>query len=690
MPKRLLLAFLAFAPLLAIAGTVTGVVSTATSGAVKNGTVNFTLSQNAVSPGSFLAVSTPVNCYTDSSGNVVGVPDPLALPIVSANLAAGTLPPGTYFITIAYYTGATLTAVSPELQFVMFGPGTLIVTPPVIQPLSATGYKVYISTASGTETLQGTATSFVNFNQSVPLVVGAAMPGGNNTVCTIVFNDAMIPYPTYYLTSISDKNASKLSGFPQKWFLSGSSINISLGTPVFQGATIYPTAIISGPSSNAMQSISGPLDLRPYRIFAFGIHFGDGTVQDTAAANSFVGTLNRLLRSNGAGSFTDSSVTDTAGTTNILSTTDLTLKVPSNAVMCFSTDTCWSRKSAGLMGAGSGAQGAVDGSVQATSVIFTGDNSTQTTAFIAPLGTGQGGTGFTDTTYSGNTHELATFTGAATASKCIHTDASGNLKVAAADCAAAGMTNPMTTAGDIIDSADGAGTPERIAIGGVGLPLSVNSAGTHPQWGVPASFTSLTTSASIARTNLITAAPAGEYFPYTSLITTGACSDGFSGAVKLFIFWTNDSGQVPAFGTYNPDYSVTGLGNAGNWEFCTSTTAANVIGTDGCSLGFRVAYDLAVKNATNISYQTFYLGCSTGQYTCAGGGVQNCQAFGISTGNPTCTAGGVPTCAGGGTPACVKSGISNSLPNDGFTYTPICQTGGTFNYAVRVGLQRLF
>jgi hypothetical protein len=50
---------------------------------------------------------------------------------------------------------------------------------------------------------------------------------------------------------------------------------------------------------------------------------------------------------------------------------------------------------------------------------------------------------------------------------------------------AAGMTNPMTTTGDVIYSSSGS-TPARLGIGTAGQVLQVNSGATAPEWATPA------------------------------------------------------------------------------------------------------------------------------------------------------------------------------------------------------------
>jgi hypothetical protein len=51
-----------------------------------------------------------------------------------------------------------------------------------------------------------------------------------------------------------------------------------------------------------------------------------------------------------------------------------------------------------------------------------------------------------------------------------------------------GMTNPMTTTGDVIYSSSGS-TPARLGIGTAGQVLQVNSGATAPEWATPASST---------------------------------------------------------------------------------------------------------------------------------------------------------------------------------------------------------
>lgn len=249
------------------AGTVSGQLQTPTGGVVPNATITFTLSQPAVLSGTAAVVPATASCYTSTAGNVVGVPDPLVLPIVSANYGSGTLGSGTYYVKITYTGASSTTSVaSPETTFLMTGSGTLIVTPSILQPASATGYAVYISTSSGTETLQGTVTGFVSsYQQSSALVSGAALPGSNTSACTLRFSDELIPTGTSYSVSLISSSGSRYAGYPQTWCTYGGSagtINVSNGAPTGNCGSLgvfYPTPIFASPLNNAIQSIAGAL-----------------------------------------------------------------------------------------------------------------------------------------------------------------------------------------------------------------------------------------------------------------------------------------------------------------------------------------------------------------------------------------------------------------------------------------------
>lgn len=273
------------------AGTVTGQVQTPSGGGFANATFSFTLTQPALVSGTATIAPATVNCYTDANGNVVGEPNPLVIPTVSANLASGTLGAATYFVKITYVDGTGQSVASPEGTLILSSTGTLVVTAPARQPTGATGYNVYISTSTGTETLQGTVTgtpgSWGNFSQASALGAGSALPGSNTTSCKLRFNDELQPSFVCYDVGLISSSGSTLPGYPQYWYLSGGTggtVNIGVGTPqstVCQGSGVsYPQSIVAQPIGNATQSISGGLDL--------------GANPFSAGSGSFSGALSAL------------------------------------------------------------------------------------------------------------------------------------------------------------------------------------------------------------------------------------------------------------------------------------------------------------------------------------------------------------------------------------------------------------
>lgn len=272
------------------AGTINGQIQTASSGPVRNGTLTLTLNQVANVPGVAQIVGQPVQCYTDNFGNIVGEPDQTTAPSASVNLGSGTLAAGTYFVKTALQDTSGVSNVSPEASFTLSAPGTLIVTAPGVQPANASGFRIYIGTASGNETLQGTVTgtpgTWANFSQSAALSAGSAMPVANTTVCTFNFQDSMIPTTTYYTINLVNSGGSKIAGYPvsQVRFYGGTngSVNISNGWPMSIGGVVYPSPIVSTPAANAEQSIASNLNLNGFTlkagigVFTGNVTFGGG------------------------------------------------------------------------------------------------------------------------------------------------------------------------------------------------------------------------------------------------------------------------------------------------------------------------------------------------------------------------------------------------------------------------------
>jgi hypothetical protein len=233
---------------------------------------------------------------------------------------------GTYFIKIAYYdAGALVTGPSPVLSVNVIGPNnTISITGPVLHPFRAIGYKVYVGTVSGSETFQATTSGFGSTTLTA-YSVGTALPT-NTTTCTMTFNDAIIPSYTSYYVSAIDVSGNKISGFPQSWYLSGSTINIGSNIPISSSTAKFQTPILSNPlSSFATQSINSPLTLNGFALSAGNTNIGghlnlgySGSLLPSVAINAGTASLTTgsndnsgKITANNAGS---STITLTFGT----------------------------------------------------------------------------------------------------------------------------------------------------------------------------------------------------------------------------------------------------------------------------------------------------------------------------------------------------------------------------------------
>ena len=270
-----LLSFLCCAPL-GVAGSITGQIQTPSTGrGVPDGTLTFTLSQVAVISGT-AALAANGNCWTDTNGNVVGLPGDAAVaaPVLSSNLGSGSLGAGTYFVRYTWANATGESQPSAERSLALTSSGTLIVQAPASVPSVATAMKIYIGTAAGAETLQGSVavTNGLiggNYNQASGLATGAVLPSNNTSVCQIRFNDELQPSYTGYSVAFTNVNGAGIAGFPQKWYLSGGSsgtVNVGVGLPLYSGVVVYPQPIISNPAANGMQSINGPLNMNGFAI----------------------------------------------------------------------------------------------------------------------------------------------------------------------------------------------------------------------------------------------------------------------------------------------------------------------------------------------------------------------------------------------------------------------------------------
>lgn len=253
--------------------SLSGTLQSSNGMPASNYVLSFTPSQMGFVSGTGIVVNTSTYCATSTDGTVVGIPNPLLAPSVTTGFT-GTLPPANYFVKIAFYDASgNLTLVSPETVIQLNSTGQLIVASPSSgMPAGSAGMKVYISTTTNAETLQGQSTGSAAFIQSVPLVTGAAVPSSNATICKQVANDAIWPVGTGYTVALTDPSGNTLPGYPMQWQLMGpnTTINLSNGLPYYHGTVFFPSPILASPLNHGLQSISGPLSLSGYNLSNVG------------------------------------------------------------------------------------------------------------------------------------------------------------------------------------------------------------------------------------------------------------------------------------------------------------------------------------------------------------------------------------------------------------------------------------
>jgi hypothetical protein len=312
-----LLWLLISAALPACAGTITGTLQGPSGLPVANGTLSFNLQQAGLIVGTGAVVPTTAQCFTSLDGSVVGIPNPLTLPSTSITYGSGTMAAGIYYVVFTWYTSTNLeTLASPELKVQLTSTGSLIISPPATIPAGAAGMRVYVGTVSGAETAQGNSVGSGTFVQNeTPVTTGETIPTVNTTICSIAFNDTIIPYSGYNV-SLSSSAGNAYPGWPQAWQLNGGlsgTVNISNGAPLWNGVVIYPQPIFAQPLNHGPQSISGLLNMTGYPLInvsalgvgtstpAFPIDVENGYINTNLGylVGGGAGTIGQCLVSNG-------------------------------------------------------------------------------------------------------------------------------------------------------------------------------------------------------------------------------------------------------------------------------------------------------------------------------------------------------------------------------------------------------
>ena len=291
------------------AGTINGTILGPSGLPIKNGTLTFTLQQAGLMVGSGSVVPTSASCSTSADGSVVGVTNPLSLPSTSITYGSGTMAAGIYYVVYTFYDNqGNRTLASPELQVRLTSTGSLIIAPPAAFPANAAGITVYAGTVSGAETAQGNTVGPTQvFTQNeTPVSTSYSIPTANATICSIAFNDTIIPYSGYNVSLLS-ANGNAYPGWPQAWQLNGGvsgTVNISNGAPLWNGTIIYPQPIMAQPLNHGPQSISGLLNLSGYDLLNTGA-VGVGTSTPSwplDVENGYINTNLGYLVAGGAGS----------------------------------------------------------------------------------------------------------------------------------------------------------------------------------------------------------------------------------------------------------------------------------------------------------------------------------------------------------------------------------------------------
>lgn len=164
-----------------------------------------------------------------------------------------------------------------------------------------------------------------------------------------------------------------------------------------------------------------------------------------------------------------------------------------------------------------------------------------------------------------------------------------------------GMTNPMTTTGDMVYSSSGS-TPARLGIGTAGQVLKVNSGATAPEWATASAgaltLISTTNSSAVSSSVTYTNCFSSTYRNY--LVNIDGALSASSGFIQIQMRasgttqTTNYYGGRYQVGTTGSGYSV-GQTNASSWEIC-----------DGSSNKFTISANIMTPQIGKVQMNTRY------------------------------------------------------------------------------------
>ena len=150
-----------------------------------------------------------------------------------------------------------------------------------------------------------------------------------------------------------------------------------------------------------------------------------------------------------------------------------------------------------------------------------------------------------------------------------------------------GMTNPMTTTGDMIYSSSGS-TPARLGIGTAGQVLQVNSGATAPEWATPAGGGGMTLIETLSLSgSSVTSSSIASTYKHLYIVGRGIYNAS-SGDTNLLIRFNSDTGN-----NYG-EFGITGTPNSNFYNNQATSRIATL------SMGTASAYNQVLSFEADI------------------------------------------------------------------------------------------